>query len=50
MPDPFDDDDRDFDLAKEDGWSNADLLAGRHRSGGRYLGSKDDLEPPDDAA
>jgi hypothetical protein len=41
--DPFDDDDRDFDLAKDDGWSNDDI--GRHLhedSDGRYTGPKDE--------
>lgn len=40
-PDPFDDDDRDFDLAKDDGWSNDDLANRRHvDSEGRYAGPK----------
>lgn len=42
-PDPFDDDDRDFDLAKDDGWTNADLAARRHLDAdGRYAGAKDE--------
>lgn len=36
---PFDDD-RDLDFLKDDGWTNGDILARRHRVDGEYLGPK----------
>lgn len=49
--DPFDDegpdDDGGFDLAKDDGWTNADIGAHRHiDDDGRYAGPKDDCSVP----
>ena len=41
--DPFDDFDDSHDLAKDDGWSNDDLLNRRHLdSDGRYAGPKEE--------
>lgn len=40
------DDDR-FDLYKDDGWSNSDLLMRRHVVEGEYRGPVDDEKVPD---
>lgn len=39
-----------YDLYKDDGWTNDDLMRRRHLSGGRYVGPKDNPTNPEDAA
>lgn len=40
------DDDRAYDMLREDGWSNDDILQGRYLIQRRYVGPKDEQTDP----